>query len=206
MAGAWPPRVGEARKLRGDITTLHAIGGPRPPLEIERMLGYRPGRLRGGYLIALLIEPLGADDFDFAGTTLRSGGRAGLPANDQVADKLRAHVSGSMRAEYGEAGYRQMKQRSASGATLRGPRRLAKVIPLDGIGADFSPSAEFPMGGGGLQWTIRVGCEKNFLIALHVTADLLARAPLLSVSLAPNQPFLLLYQHRETIARYLEAA
>lgn len=206
MSGWWPPKIGETRKLRGDITTLNAIGGPRPPAEIEKMLGYRPGRLRSGYLIALLTEPLQADDFEFAGTTLRSGGRAGLPASSQADDKLRAHVSQEMREKYGEAGYREMKQRNAQSASLKGPQRLAKVLPLDSVPNDFSPAVEFPMGGGGLQWTIQQGHEKAFLIALEVTSALMARTPTFSASLSPAQPFLTLYGNREKIARYLAAA
>lgn len=111
--------VGTTGRYSGDITKLNAIGGPRPPADIERMLGYRSGRLARGYYLLLLTQPLGVDDFDFAGTTLRSGGREGLPAATINADSTRRHVSDRMRQEQGDLEY---LRKSASSSTVSNSR------------------------------------------------------------------------------------
>jgi hypothetical protein len=105
-----------------------------------------------------------------------------------------------------DAEYLRKKKFFLERAQLKGPERLAKVFPVEGVDKGFSPAVEFPMGGGGLQWTIREDRAKNFLIALHVTHELLAIADWFSVSLALDQPFLQLYDNRARIARYLAAA
>lgn len=197
--------VGTTGRYSGDITKLNAIGGPRPPADIERMLGYRSGRLARGYYLLLLTQPLGVDDFDFAGTTLRSGGREGLPAATINADSTRRHVSDRMRQEQGDLEYLRKKRFFLDRVQLKGPERLAKIFPVEGHGDNFSPAVEYPMGGGGLQWTIR-DRPKIFLIAMQVTPELQAITAKFSVSLAPNQPYQQLYDSRAKIARHLAEA
>jgi hypothetical protein len=193
-------------RLPGDITTLNAIGGPRPPERIEDSLGFRRGRLARGYSLLLLTEPLAVDDFDFAGTTLRSGGREGLPAATPRLDSQRLHISNKMRLEEGEAEYVRKKQALLARVELKGANRLAKIRPVEKLEDGYSPAIEFPMGGGGLQWTIRKDRPKQFLVALFVTRDLQAITPRFRVSLAPDLPFQQLYDNRAQVARYLETA
>jgi hypothetical protein len=196
--------VGETRKFTGDVTTLNAIGGPRPPAAIEEMLGFRAGRLSQGYYFLLLKDGLTAGDFDFGGTTMRSGGRYGKPQASRDDDGRRTHVSSQMRHEYGEAEYERRKQQLAPGAQTSGPRRLAKIFPVEGLGDTFSPAVEFPMGGGGLQWTLIQ--PKTFLIALEVTSSLMAIGKDLMVSIDPGQTGQQLLANRTEVARYLENA
>ena len=174
--------------------------------DIEKMLGYRSGRLARGYYLLLLTQPLGVDDFDFAGTTLRSGGREGLPAMTVAADRTRQHISDRMRQEQGDLEYLRKKQFFLGRAQLKGPERLVKVFPVEGHRDNFSPAIEYPMGGGGLQWTIRKDRPKRFLIAMQLTPELEAITAKFSVTLAPNQPFQQLYDSRARIARYLAEA
>jgi hypothetical protein len=197
--------IGTSGQFSGDVTTLNVIG-PRAPAAIERMVGYRPGRLARGYYVLLLTQPLGVDDFDFAGTTLRSGGRMGLPGASTAADSTRLHVSDRMRQEMGEQEYLRNKRLFLGRAQLKGPERLAKVFPVDGHGTNFSPEVEYPMGGGSGQWTIRKDRAKTFLIAMQVTPELQAITANFSVSLALNQPVQQLYDGRSKIARYLAQA
>jgi hypothetical protein len=199
------PTVGTLLPLSGDVTTLNWIG-PRPPRDIEINLGFGHGRLAAGYWIAVLKEPLQPDDFVFGGTTMRSGGRFGLPASNQADDALRPRVHDQIVAERGTTGYRQLQQRALGSVSIIGPNRIAKVLPVTAHNTALAPDLQYPMGGGGLQWTIDRARKKNFLIALHVDAAGMADAGSFRVSLADNQPFQQIYNARAKVARHLAAA
>jgi hypothetical protein len=192
-------------RLSGDVTTLNWIG-PRPPRDIEVNLGFGPGRLAAGYWIALLKEPLQPDDFDFGGTTMRSGGRFGLPVSNTADDALRPRVHDSIVAQYGTPGYRQLQQKALASVSITGQRRIAKVLPATRHDPALAPNLQYPMGGGGLQWTIHKSHPKNFLIALHVDPTGTADAGGFTVSLADTQPYQRLLDARTRVARYLAAA
>jgi hypothetical protein len=81
-------KVGATGSFSGHVTTLNWIG-PRPPADIERNLGYGPGRLSSGYWVLLLVQGLTPGDFEFDGTTLRSGGKLGLPGDTVAEDAAR---------------------------------------------------------------------------------------------------------------------
>ena len=200
--------VGQTFRSMGDITTLGAIGGPRPPAQIEASLGFRAGRLNGGYFILLLLQQnFQPADFIFGGTTMRSGGRLGLPLDDKDVDKTRTHVTRDMILNYGLDHYDKIQRQRLREVSYRGPNRLVKVLPDERIDYDdptFSPKIQFPMGGGGLQWTLQD--KKEFLIALHVDTGLMAETPEFAVSLDPGQPFQQLYDNRVRVRKYLERA
>lgn len=201
-------KVGTSHKFSGDITKLNVLG-PRPPDAIELMLGYRPGRLARGYYVLLLTEPFGLADidaFEFSGTTLRSGGRAGLPLATPAADRMRSHVSDQLRQDVGSQSYRKLKENFIRNAQYVGSERLAKIFPVEGHDDNFSPKIEYPMGGGAGQWTIPQDRPREFLIAMHVSPDLQATTARFTVSLAPSQPYLQLFDARARIAQYLAGA
>jgi hypothetical protein len=192
--------LGAPERLHGNVTTLIWIG-PRTPDQVEQRVGYGAGRLSGGYWVALLKEKPGPEDFEFEGTTLRSGGREGLPAASEAADALRPRIHDRMIAEYGEAGYRELQQRALGSVALSGPNRIAKVVPATGHDSALGPDVQYPMGGGGLQWKIlRPG--KLFLIAMHVDAGGRATTPGFAVDLGPGAA----YENRDRVMRYLETA
>ena len=194
--------VGDRSKtFTGDVTTLNWIG-PRPRSDIERNVGYGPGRLAAGYWVLLLVEYLTPEDFEFSGTTLRSGGRLGLPAKTPALDTLRPRVHDRIAAERGADGYRNLQKQVLRSIASVGPNRIAKVLPEDRLNRPARPNEDYPMGAGSLQWTL-VPPGKRFLVAMHVSADGTATTPRFSVSLAENQPGHVLYDNRAKISRYL---
>jgi hypothetical protein len=62
------------------------------------------------------------------------------------------------------------------------------------------PSQQYPMGGGGLQWTLVRPCR--FLVAMSVDANGIARIPGYSTNLGESVP----YEERAKLARYLNEA
>src|SRR3954447_3987263 len=121
--------LGHLEEFRGDVTTLNWIG-PRPPQAIERNLGFAARRLAAGYWVVLLAHPLAPGDFVFSGNTLRSGGREGLPASSLAADALRPRIHDLLLAERGQQGYEHLQQQVLRTIAIKGPERIAKVIPV----------------------------------------------------------------------------
>ncbi|MFY7834676.1 MAG: hypothetical protein ACOVQ0_00160 [Novosphingobium sp.] len=192
--------VGTTGRFHGNVTTLNWIG-TKPPAAVEASLGYGSGRLSAGYNILVLKEALTALDFEFDGTTLRSGGRMGLPANTISEDERRKRVHDAMIKEYGEAGYRQLQHKALASAQLTGPNRIAKVLPRMPHDSDMAPSHQYPMGGGGLQWKLlRPG--KIFVVALFVRADGIAELPGRNVDIRQTAP----YENRRDVMQYLQMA
>jgi hypothetical protein len=192
------PIVGTHLELSGDVTTLNWISA-RSPRMIEGGLGFGRGRLSLGYWIAVLKERLGPDDFVFGGTTMRSGGRLGLPAESYEEDALRATVHEEIMAERGGRGYRELQTAALASVSTIGPKRIAKVLPVKRHDPGLSPKQQYPMGGGGLQWKIDEAHKKRFLIALYVDPAGMADAGSFNVSLDN-------YDARAKVARYLETA
>jgi hypothetical protein len=196
-------KVGSTEQIAGDVTTLNWIG-PRPPAVVERALGFQPGRLAAGYVVLLLKEALRPEDFEFAGTTLRSGGRLGAPAATAAADAHRPRVHDRIGMERGIAGYKALQMQVLKSVAIFGPQRIAKVIAVTPHRPDLAPDLQYPPGGGGLQWTLVR--KKRFLVALAVRPDGEAVTPAFTVSLADGQPGVRLYENRARIAQYLAAA
>src|SRR4051812_15492654 len=103
------PTVGTLLPLSGDVTTLNWIA-PSKPTTVEAKLGFGHGRLAKGYWIAVLKERLDPGDFEFAGTTMRSGGRFGLPMPTYAADILRPKVHDQIMATRGAQGYDNLQR------------------------------------------------------------------------------------------------
>lgn len=189
-------KPGDTTMKRGDVTKLQRIGA-RSGADLEAEPGFHRGRLANGYLVLVLKQTLTAADFDFAGITLRSGGRLGNPAPTDAQDKLREHVSEQMRKEYGTGTYDQMKARALGDITATGPNRLIKFLPTIRHGSALGPDVQYPPGGGGLQWTLLNDCK--FLVALEVKAGI-AQAPGISWKIGPGSS----YDDRHRINAYLE--
>jgi hypothetical protein len=196
--------LGKTEELTGNVTTLQWIK-PGFESDTEDNLGFHRGRLSRGYKIALLLRLPDLNNpkdtrFEFDGTTLRSGGRLGLPQTDNTADKARPRVHNQILAERGSQGYRALQEAALKGASLRGYQRIVRVLPSILHREDMAPAEQYPMGGGGLQWNI-LGPGLPFLIAVEVGSDGIARTPRFSVDLARGG-----YEARATLRRYMVTA
>lgn len=192
--------VGDTKSLTGNVTTLNWIGA-RAPGEIERSLGYAPGRLREGYVIALLVDSFSASDFEFDGTTLRSGGRLGKPYSTEKADALRPRVHQTILDERGKRGYEELQLAAIKNAKLTGEDRIAKIVPMVGHNTNMAPNVQYPMGAGGLQWKI-LPPGKGFLIAAFVDQTAHAHTTGFSVFIGIGAP----YENRAKLMRFLREA
>lgn len=190
-------QVGKTEKFAGNVTTLEWIRiGSEAATEAN--LGYQAGRLSRGYHLLLLKQRLTPKDFQFDGTTMRSGGKLGLPGG-KAADDVRPLVHDQILAERGRAGYEAYQQTTLGAVAISGAKRIAKVLPVTRHDNDLDPGVQYPMGGGGLQWKLITECA--FLVALHVAADGTARTPDFTVNLRTCG-----YDDRARIWRYLVTA
>lgn len=193
--------LGQFAAISGNVTTLNWIGA-RPAEQVEQNLGFGAGRLRNGYWILVLKEALREDDFQFDGTTLRSGGRDGLPAKNEAQDALRTRVHAGMIKQYGEAQYRTMQRTALAGVQIIGAQRIVKMIADTPHNPLLTPDIQYPAGGGGLQWKILDERKKRFLAALHVDNAGMAKAPGFSISIATGAP----YENRHQVHHWLASA
>lgn len=166
-----PLNLGDYAYLTGDVTQNRWVGA-RSARTLEQSLGYGAGRLSAGWKVLLLKQKLEAADFQLSGITLRSGGREGLPADTVLADKLRKRVHDQVMAERGPAGYRDLQAWALQHITEKGEDRIVKVVPVTRHSDSMKPSEQYPMGGGGLQWTLTRPCK--FLVAMAVDENSIA--------------------------------
>lgn len=128
-------RVGTATARRGFVVPAHCVLG-RWSVDIERILGFPPGRLEAGYvLLALACRPL-PHQFELRA---HSDPVHGLPESMFVADAFREADGRPNAAMIKE-------QVSTEMAVTSGPHRIVKVVPNMGLapGEDFVPSREAP--------------------------------------------------------------
>jgi hypothetical protein len=181
--------------IHGDISTLQWI---KPGFEnsTEASLGYRRGRLSQGYWILLLTSLPRPDQFEFAGTTLRSGGKYGLPQGDKEAEAARPRVHDKIVQERGEAGYEQLQRTILAATSVAGETRLVKIIPDIPHSDEMPASLQYPMGGGGLQWRLKKP-GIPMLVAARIDRDATAHIP--GETLYPRAT----YEDRARLRRYL---
>ena len=199
---AWA--IGETVTAAGNVTRLSCIR-PGEDSYTESMIGYAQGRLSKGYFILLLLEALRPGEFQFHGTTLRSGGKLGLPCATPEAEDRRRKVHDLMIREYGEAHYRKMQDSALRNAPLRGADRIAKIAPAIRHDDSLSAAEQYPMGGGGLQWDISRDHPKSFYIGAEVLPGGIARTPegvhQLGLAHAADR-----YEQRRALRQYLMRA
>ena len=202
MAGVKPLVPGEIVSLNGSVTQNKWVGA-RSAGWLEENLGFAPGRLAQGWKVLLLKATLGPDDFELDGTTLRSGGRFGLPANTWEADKERGRVHDDIVRDYGSKGYADLQRYALKSITPKGENRLVKVVPVIPHDDSIPPDRQYPMGGGGLQWKLKKCFD--FLVAMTVDQNgiaVIASDPPFSASLARS----VRYDDRQKIRIFLDEA
>ena len=191
--------LGQPTTLSGNVTTLQWI---KPGYEgtTEDSLGYHQGRLAQGYWVMLLQRLPTPKEFAFDGTTMRSGGRVGLPLRTTTADALRPKVHDQIMAQRGAAGYQALQQATLGQVSVTGDQRIAKVLPAIRHSNTMAPADQYPMGGGGLQWVI-LPPGLPFLAAAEVRADGTVTIPGEVLNLRTSG-----YEARVKLRRYLVSA
>lgn len=161
--------------VTGNITTLNAIpfGNPRA---VEQNLGFEKGRLNAGYSILLFKTLPTPEQFIFEGTTLRSGGKLGVPAATTEEDAARQSVHQSILDERGVRIYQQMQTQSLKTTAVSGPKRMVRVVAVTEHDPAKSPEDQYPMGGGQLQWRLTKASDgttprMQALFAAHIDAS-----------------------------------
>lgn len=193
--------LGRDFATNGDVTTLTGCG-LFTASNIEDMIGYGAGRLDKGYYVLLLKQGLTGDDFTFAGTTLRSGGRLGLPAATKSADDARIRVHDRILREHGSEGYRVLQKGALTTVANTGGTRIAKVLPVIRHAEGLPPNVQYPMGGGGLQWTLTK--ERKFFVAALVDEHGMGFWAGESAMIGLRSPNAAMVEARTKLRRYLE--
>ncbi len=146
-----PKREGEIQHRSGYFTKGLYLRS-QPEAEVERRIGYRPGRLRQGWWLMFLIEMPTVDQFEYRGYSHLSDGKieGHLPQNRHAPtteDRLRASGANLTGTPYQVRG---LKQNTIAGVfRLAGPERIAKVLPVapaqgDPNIPDYPPGNGFP--------------------------------------------------------------
>lgn len=180
-------------RLQGDVTQLQAIAMATPE-GVARQLGYAPSRMVRGYWICVLqfddtqdkFVRRFARDFIYAGTTLRSGGRMGLPAETAAEDRRREHVSDVLLRNYGQAGYDNVRHSDLYRITPKGHSRLIKVMPFVRHDPHMPPNVQYPQGGAHLQWTLTN--PKPFVCAAKIDGSGMVSIGRDRFSIGPDAP------------------
>jgi hypothetical protein len=133
---------GQTVAMAGFFTKARFLRG-QPALELERRLGYAPGRLANGWWLLFLEQMPTPNDFEFMGYSHMSGGVA--------QGHLRPGPTAEQQLKSGKFDVFGMKRRTILQAfRLSGPDRLAKVVPV----ADQSGLTPYPPGSGLPQWKL----------------------------------------------------
>jgi hypothetical protein len=198
MTIALLPPLGAEVELDGNITTNSAVG-PRSARTLGESLGFGKWRLAQGWAIAVLIDPIDAEQFQLHGITLRSGGRLGAPAATPKEDEARTKVHDAILVEHGSDGYDRLKSVALGSIKPKGPDRVVKVLTALRHVPDASPRSQYPMGGGGAQWYL--AAPHKFRIVMVVDGNEIARIPGFSAFIGDSAP----YDDRARLARYLDS-
>lgn len=140
-------KVGETIKLKGYITQLHFVRG-RKGLQLEKLLGFKAGRLNMGWAMLYLTKLPKPSDFQFRGYTQMSGGvsqgHLDNPLDRRTAEK---------RLEDDNYDVVKLKEWIIRDVfSVSGSKRLVKIVPNpDG---KRRTNKDYPPGKGIPQWEL----------------------------------------------------
>jgi hypothetical protein len=138
-----PLVFGSRHAMKGVFLQAGALRS-HAPVELERRLGYAPGRLAEGWTLLFLEEMPAPDDFElmeFARMSVGPPGRLAVRAGKSAREILRESGGDVL----------QLKQKTiAENFRLSGPDRLARIVPVD----DPNGPMPFPPGDGIVQWQL----------------------------------------------------
>lgn len=167
----------------------------------ETNIGYHAGRLDQGYKLLLLKRMPEPKHFELHGTTLRSGGKFGLPRSTEAEDAQRGSVHDSIVSQRGQGGYRDLQELALGFTSVSGPDRLVKILPTTRHDGAMSPSDQYPMGGGFLQWDLKKP-GLPFLFAAEFMSDGSVRTKDRTYRINSGN-FLTDYPEREALQKFL---
>lgn len=126
--------VGELIRRQGFFTRRLMLGNLSSGVELERRVGYQPGRLRYGWYVLAMKERVPTEnEFLFGGYTHFSGGR--IQGHEKNAAQRGPHVEDNLRSMRIDIG--RLKRQQVQTFGLDGPERLVKIVPalrdLDGL-------------------------------------------------------------------------
>jgi len=138
-----PPLAPNARVLITGFITKALFLRQQSSGELERRLGYAPGRLSQGWWLLFLEQMPTPNDFEFMGYSQMSGGVAG--GHLRIGPTAEQQLKSSGNDVFG------LKRRVILQTfRLAGPERLAKVIPINGTSGEMP----YPPGSGIPQWKL----------------------------------------------------
>lgn len=127
--------LNEYIQIRGCITQEKYVKG-RSSAELERVLGFKTGRLFSGYVVAVLEEVPKLDEFELLGYTQVAGHKFGPEAlNGLDVNKLKQTVQQTV-------------------FTISGTNRLVKIMPNLPHQQFMSNDEQYPAGLGVPQWKL----------------------------------------------------
>jgi len=124
--------IGEKTETRGYITKLKFIAG-RDLQQLEKILGFHPGRFRDGVWIMKLDRLPTISEFDAKGYSMIAEHRFVNPGNLNMP---------------------RVKQNAIESWALSGPNSLVKIRPVIGHDAALEPDFQYPPGLGAPQWKL----------------------------------------------------
>lgn len=148
MAGTPEYKVGQAIKAAGYITQYHFVAR-KTGAQLERLIGYKAGRLGEGWMMLYLTQMPGPMDFKFRGYSQMSGGvsKGHLKTKE---DLFAAQRDKELKFAQ-EYDVQKLKQAIIKNVfRLSGSKRLVKVIP----NKRASGSKDYPPGAGIPQWEL----------------------------------------------------
>lgn len=141
-------KAGEQIQVTGCFTQFKFVAG-KPLKELERLIGYHPGRLdRGATLLELLVLPQ-ENQFELFGYSNVATHNFRFPAG------LDAEV---------------LKREARKTWATQGPDRLVKVLPASGHNPSLDPDVQYPHAAGIPQWALK----RNVFLPARVLAILSA--------------------------------
>jgi hypothetical protein len=121
--------------MKGYITQFHFIAG-KGASRLESLLGYKAGRLAGGWALLDLCKVPGPADFEFRGYSYFSGG---------IIEGHKEENKGGKTAEV-----RLKESLIKKTFCISGSKRLVKIVPKD----PPSGNKDYPPGSGVPQWEL----------------------------------------------------
>lgn len=138
-------RPGEKVQMKGYITQNHYLAG-KSCSRLESLLGFKAGRLSGGWALLALTQLPKPDDFEFRGYSYLSGGME--KGHDSALSSGK-----TMEVKLKDGNFDLAKLKAAiikNTFSVSGSKRLVRVVPKD----PPSGNKDYPPGLGVPQWEL----------------------------------------------------